>query len=453
MLKDSRVIPCMTPTMSNDAPAPAPPGPPHNAVPRRRFVKAAAAAGVAGAVAFPHVSRAQDAVGKRILKVGLVGCGGRGTGAANQALSADPNVRLWAVGDVFESQVAKAIGNLAPRFGAKVEVGKSRRFVGLDAYRKVIDSGVDVVLLTSPPGFRPQHFAAAVMAGKHVFAEKPMAVDMAGVKSVLASARLAKTKGICIQHGFCWRFAPAVREAYARVLAGEIGAVRSVYGTYLANVPKPMTAAADRKPGWSDVEWQVRNWMGYEWLSGGPFLEQAIHTVDKVAWAMGDVPPLAAVATGGRVQRDDDGNVYDHYNVAYEYPGGVIAHVGQRQLQGAYTEVIDRVAGEKGRMIGPGRPMIYDAGGKAVWRHRGRGENMYQVCHNELFAAIRKGEALNTGDYMANSTALGLLGREAAHTGRRITWDMLMASAGDLAPDSLKWTDAHKVPGVPVPGT
>lgn len=422
---------------------------------RRSFLKNATAAGVvgtAGSVVFPHVSRAADAVKGKVLKVGLVGCGGRGTGAASQAMSADPNVKLWALGDTFQGQIDKTMRNLSQKYSGKMEVEKSRQFVGLDAYQKVIDSGVDVVLLASPPGFRPKHLAAAVQAGKHAFAEKPMAVDMAGVKLIMESARLAKSKGISIQHGYCWRFAPAVRAAYDKLLAGELGRIVSVYGNFLASPPKPMVDDSTRPSGMSDVEWQVRNWMGYEWLSGGPLIEQAVHSVDKMSWAMGDVDPIAAVATGGRAQKDDNGNTWDHYHVAYEYPGGVICHISQRQYKGCHTEVIDRVFCEKGRMVGPGRPMFYNTEGKAIWRHRGRKENMYQVCHNEFFNAIRAGKLINAGDYMARSTALGILGREAAHTGKRITWDALMASSDDLASDKLKWGDAHKVPGCPVPG-
>jgi predicted dehydrogenase len=322
----------------------------------------------------------------------------------------------------------------------------------LDAYQKVIHSGVDVLLLATPPGFRPQHLAAAVQAGKHVFAEKPVAVDMAGVKSVIQSAQLAKEKGVSIQHGLCWRFSPSVRMAYQKIQDGALGQVVSVYGTYMANPPKPMKDIQTRRTDCSDIEWQVANWMGYEWLSGGPLLEQAIHTIDKVSWAMGDILPLAAVATGGRIQRRDSGNVYDHYNVAYEYPDGRICHVGQRQFTHAHTEVVDRVYGEKGRLVGPNRPMIYDGSGKAVWRFRGKDKNMYQVCHDEFFAAIRQGKVIHSGEFLAHATALALLGREAAHTGKRITWDELMRSNQDLAPDTLKWGGAHEVPSVPVPG-
>lgn len=424
-----------------------------NELSRRKFVQSTAGASIAvGVLGVPHLVSAQGVNQTKVLKIGLIGCGGRGSGAASQALVADPNVKLWAMADAFEGQIKKSLNNLSKKYSGKMEVPATRQFVGLDAYRKLIDSGVDVVLLASPPGFRPEHLAAAVKAGKNVFAEKPMAVDMAGVKSVFESAKLAKSKGVSIQHGFCWRFAPAVREAYKRVLDGELGRVVSVYGNFLSSPPKPMMATSSRKPEWSDVEWQIRNWMGFEWLSGGPLIEQAVHAVDKMAWAMGDVAPVAAVASGGRSQRNDDGDIYDHYNIAYEYPGGVICHIAQRQYKNVHREVVDRVFCEKGRMVGPGRPMFYDAQGKATWRFKGKAENMYQVCHNEFFTAIRAGKVINTGEYMATSTALGLLGREAAHTGERIKWDQFMASKDDLAPYSLKWEDSHNVPGVPIPG-
>ncbi len=416
---------------------------------RRQFLTTTGVA--AAAMYFPTVLRGQEAQNNKILKIGLIGCGGRGTGAASEALSADPNVQLWAIGDVFASQIGRALKHLQ-KFGGKVDAPEARQFSGLDAYQKVIASGVDVVLLATPPGFRPLHLRAAVEAGKHVFAEKPMAVDMAGIKSVLESAKIAKQKGTTIQHGYCWRYAQNTREGYGKVLAGELGRVISIYGTYMANVPKPSTREDMRNPEWGDYEWQIRNWMGHEWLSGGPLLEQCIHTVDKVAWAMGDVAPIAARASGGRAQRSDDGNVYDHYDVVYEYPGGVMCHVAQRQFQGTFNEVVDRVYCEKGTLEAPDRVLTKDPSGKITWAFRGKEDNMYQICHNEWFAAIRAGKELNSGEYMANSTMLGLLGREAAHSGQRITWDQLLASNQDLAPDEFKLSDAHPVPPVPVPG-
>ncbi len=415
---------------------------------RRRFL---AAAGATTAIAgFPNVVRAQSS-SNAVLKIGIIGAGGRGTGAASQALTADPNVKLWAVGDAFASQITNSLRNLSG-FGDRVDVPEARQFSGLDAYQKVIDSGVDVVLLTTPPGFRPIHLRAAVDAGKHVFAEKPMAVDVAGVKSVVESARIAKEKGLTLQHGFCWRFSPNTREGYRKLLAGELGRTISVYGTYMGAVPKPSTSIDQRKPEWADVEWQIRNWMGHQWLSGGPILEQAIHTLDKIAWAMNDVAPIAARGGGGRAQRSDDGNVWDHYEVTFEYPGGVFCHIGQRQFQNAFSEVMDRVFCDQGTLEAPGRVLTKDISGKITWAYRGEGADMYQVCHNEWFAAIRKGEPLNAGNYMANSTMLAILAREAAHTGQRVTWEEVWKANQDLAPDTLKMGDSFPTQAVPVPG-
>ena len=418
---------------------------------RNLLVGTAATAAVAG---FPNLLLGQGAKNAK-LKIGLIGCGGRGTGAAQQALSADPDVVLWAIGDAFAEAITGSLNGLAS-FGAKVDVPAERQFAGLDAYQKVIESGVDVVLLTAPPGFRPQHLRAAIEAGKHVFAEKPMAVDVAGVQSVMESAKLAKQKGVAIQHGYCWRFAPGVRELYGKVTSGELGRIYSVYGTYMGSPPKPLQPGMKKPDGMADVEWQLRWWTNFEWTSGGPLLEQAVHTVDKIAWAMGDVAPVAAVANGGRAYRTDAGNVYDHYNIAYEYPGGVICHLGERQFLGCHTEVVDRIYCEKGTAIAPSTPMVTGLDGKKrQWVYRAPGgseQNMYQVCHNEFFAALRKGEIINTGEYMANSTMLGLLGREAAHTGQRVTWEQMWASKQDLAPDTLKMADSFAVTPVPVPG-
>ena len=420
---------------------------PSNSTRRRFLASSAATAAIAG---FPNIVRAQGG-NSAVLKIGLIGAGGRGTGAASQALNADPNVKLWAVGDAFQSQITNSLQHLAS-FGDRIDVPEARRFTGLDAYQKVLESGVDVVLLATPPGFRPQHLRAAVEAGKHVFAEKPMAVDVAGVKSVLESARIAKEKGITLQHGFCWRFSPNTREGYGKLHNGDLGRPISVYGSYMGAVPKPSTSIDQRKAEWGDVEWQIRNWMGHEWLSGGPLLEQSIHTVDKIAWAMNDVAPIAARGGGGRAQRSDDGNVWDHYEVTIEYPGGVFCHLGQRQFQNAFSEVMDRVFCENGTLEAPARVLTKDPAGKVTWAYRGKGDDMYQVCHNEWFAAIRKGDPINTGTYMANSTMLAILAREAAHSGQRVTWEDVWKSNQDLAPDTLAMGDSFPVKPVPVPG-
>ncbi|NNM30253.1 MAG: Gfo/Idh/MocA family oxidoreductase, partial [Akkermansiaceae bacterium] len=299
------------------------------------------------------------------------------------------------------------------------------------------------------------HVRAAVEAGKHVFAEKPMAVDMAGVKSIIKSAEMAKKNNTAIQHGYCWRFSPANRIAFERAHSGELGAIRGFYGTYLGSPVRALAPDAMKPDGMGDVEWQLSKWINFEWLSGGPLLEQCIHVVDKVAWAMGDVAPIAAVGNGGRGQRTDAGNVYDNYSIAYEYPGGVFCHVLQRQYAGCHNENISRIICENGNVIGPWKVSIQDKAGETSWKYRekrGEEQNMYQVCHNEFFAALRKGEIINAGKYMADSTALGILGREAAHTGQRVTWEDLWKSDEDMAPDDLVFNDKFPVPPPPVPG-
>ncbi|MEN8755475.1 MAG: Gfo/Idh/MocA family oxidoreductase [Akkermansiaceae bacterium] len=418
---------------------------------RRQLLKSGAVASLA--LGAPSVLKAQGGANDPI-KIGLIGCGGRGNGAVTQALTADPNVILWSVGDAFGSGVENAI-RATERFGKQVQVAPERRFVGLDAYQNVIDSGVDLVLLTTPPGFRPQHLRAAVDAGKHVFAEKPMAVDMAGIKSVLESTKIAKAKNLTIQHGYCWRFEPGARETFGKVHGGELGRLISVYGTYLANPVKPL--GAGQPEGMPDVEWQLRNWFNFEWLASGPLVEQCIHTVDKVGWALNDIDPVAVVASGGRALKDDDSNIYDHYNVAYEYPNGVMAFVGQRHFISCHNEVRDRIMCEKGtaHVTGFGGSHIADAAGKRIWRYRkaaGEEQNPYQVCHNEMFAAIRAGHIINSGEYMAKSTALGLFGREAAHSGQRLKWTDFWETTQDLAPDDLKMDSEFPVAPPAIPG-
>ncbi len=419
---------------------------------RRRIIKSGSITSLA--ISAPTILKAQNTPEQ--IKIGVIGCGGRGSGALAQALSADPNVILWAVGDAFQSGINNALRVGAQKsYSSRMQAPKERQFLGLDSYKGVLASGVDLVLLCSPPHFRPQHLRATVEAGKHAFVEKPMAVDMPGIRSILESAKIAKAKNCAIQHGFCWRFHPGTREAYQKVLAGELGEVRSVYGTYMLNPVAPLAKGVRKPENMGDVEFQLRHWHNFEWLNASPLVEQCIHTVDKVSWAMNDLTPIAAIANGGRAHRDDQSNLFDHYNVAYEYPNGVIAHVGQRQMNGTHSEVTDRVYCENGSMYAPGRCSIKDRHGKTIWRSRpknGEETNMYQVCHNELFAALRAGKIINTGEYMAKSTALGLLGREAAHTGKRITWESYFKNEDDYAPDDIQFGDSFPVAPIPVPG-
>jgi predicted dehydrogenase len=415
---------------------------------RRDFLKSSSVAALSGAtLVFPAVVRGAPNGGK--LKIGLVGCGGRGSGAAANALGADSNCDLWAVADVSAPQIESALDSLTNKFKERINVPAERRHVGLDAYRKVVDQS-DVVLLATPPGFRPLHLRAAVEAGKHIFCEKPMAVDPAGVRSVMDSVRLSKEKNACLVAGFCWRYCTSRRELFTALHGGAIGDVMAYYATYLTSPVKPMPPVSARQAGWSDVEWQVRNWYNFSWLSGDGYVEQCIHSVDKVAWAMNDRPPMAAVATGGRQLPAEGGNIFDHLTVVYEYANGVFCTVAQRQIPGCFNETADQIHGTRGMAVINRGAAIK---GEKEMRFREENDAMYDQEHRELFAAIRSGTVINDGERMASSTLLGIMGRMAAYTGQRVTWEQALNSKEDLAPEeSLNWTDSFAPMPRPIPG-
>lgn len=421
---------------------------------RREFLKTSGAAVMAGAISSPFVLSSRAASPGDQLKIGLVGCGGRGSGAAGQALRADSNIIITCLGDAFKEPLAGCLKNLQndKEVGEKVKVQPENCFVGLDAFQKVIDSGVDVVLLASPPGFRPQHLKAAIAAGKHVFCEKPMATDAPGVRSVLESARLAKEKNLGLVAGFCWRYDLARREFYKRIAEGAIGDLRAIYATYYTGPVKPMPPASKRPAGMGDLEWQVRNWYNFTWLSGDGYVEQCVHSVDKVAWAMKDQPPLKAVATGGRQIPNNEGNIFDHMFVVYDYPNDVKAFVGQRQVSNCFSENSDYLMGSEGTAkIAGGGPSIKGKG--APWRYTGAKNNMYQTEHDELFKSIRDGKPLNDGQWMAQSTMLAIMGRMAAYTGQEITWERALNSEQKLVPDNLSWDMSLPITPIAIPGT
>lgn len=421
---------------------------------RRQFLKTSSVA-IGGALASPLILTRASAGSSPsdTLKIGLVGCGGRGTGAAAQALSTSDAVVLTALGDVFEEQVQRSRKVLAAEsFGSRVKVPDNACFVGLDAYQKVIDSGVDVVLLATPPGFRPQHLKAAVEAGKHVFCEKPMATDAPGVRSILESAAKAKEKNLALVSGFCWRRHPSRRAFYEQVHQGAIGDIRAIYATYLTGPVKPMLPAKSRGAGVTDVEWQLRNWYNFVWLSGDGLVEQACHSVDKIAWAMNGVLPLKAVGNGGRQFPNHEGNIFDHIDVFYEFPGGVRAFMAQRQITNCYSDNSDYLMGSDGNgtIKGWADPVIT---GKKPWRYTGPKGDMYQIEHDELFASIRSGKPINDGIWMAHSTLMALMGRMAAYTGKEITWDQAMNSQEKRVPDNLTWDMPLPIKPIAMPGT
>ncbi len=419
---------------------------------RRDFLKTSAL--VSGALAAPAILPGSvfGAGNQDKLRVGLVGCGGRGTGAASQALNADPNVELTAMADAFEDQLQSSLKGLKAQFPDKVKVTPETSFVGLDAYQKLINSGVDVVLLATPPGFRPVHLKAAIEAGKHVFCEKPMATDASGVRSVIESVKAAEEKKLSLVAGFCWRYDTPRREFYKRILDGEIGEIRAIYATYYAGRVKPMPPASERPSGMGDLEWQMRNWYNFVWLSGDGYVEQACHSVDKVAWALGDQPPIKAVAVGGRQTPNNEGDIFDHMFVVYEFPNQVRGFLGQRQVGQTYTDNSDYLMGSLG--IGNSGWMPPYIKGKTTWRYRQSGPkvDMYQIEHNELFASIRNGKPINDGHRMAQSTLMGLMGRMAAYTGQEITWEQAMNSQEKLVPDEMDWKMKLEIVPMAMPG-
>ena len=418
---------------------------------RRDFLKASAL-GTVLAAGFPAILSAQST---KAIKIGLVGCGGRGTGAASQALNADDYSELTAVADVYQERIDESLNQLRTvsdgKISHKVKVDPKNQFVGLDAYQKLIDSGVDVVLLATPPGFRPQHIRAVIEAGKHVFCEKPVAVDAPGVRDVLESVKLAKQKNISLVSGFCWRYSNYIKETFEQIESGAIGDIVAYYATYYTSPVKPMPDASERPAGMSDVEWQIRNWYNFGWLCGDSLVEQAVHSVDKVAWAMKDAPPVSCVATGGRQIPAKGGNIFDHFEVNYLYPNNVRAFVACRQMEGCYNENSDYILGTKGSAT-IGRGPLPRIEGEKKWTFQGTKYDMYQAEHDALFASIRQGKPLNDGARMVTSTMLAIMGRMAAYTGQQVTWDQAMNSQERLGPDKVEWNMSLPVAPMSLPG-
>jgi predicted dehydrogenase len=414
---------------------------------RRDFLKQSAV--VAGSVAGLASSARAFAGGSDVIRVGLIGCGGRGTGAAAQALRADKGVQLVAMGDAFADRLSSSHSTLKAQkdLADRVQVDNDHRFVGIDAYKSVIEAS-DVVLLTTPPHFRPAQLKAAIEAGKHVFCEKPVAVDGPGVRSVIETAKLAAEKNLTIVSGLCWRYHHGKRAAFERIHGGEIGDITSMRCSYLTGG----LWTHPRQPSWSDFEFQLRNWLYYTYLSGDHITEQHIHSLDKMGWAMKDQTPIRASGTGGRQTRLDPiyGHIYDHFAVEYEYENGVRAFSRCRQQDGCQNDVTDHIYGTKGFMDVMGHKQ-YDYAGNLVWRFKGNGGNMYQIEHDEMFAALRAGKTINNGDYMAKSTLMAVMGRMAAYTGKTITWQQALNSKEDLTPASYDFGPMD-MPKVPMPG-
>ncbi len=415
---------------------------------RRQFIAKSGAAVAAAAVASSAIQSAVYAGSTDTIKIGLVGCGGRGTGAAANALGADPNIKLVALGDMFKDQFDIALGSLMQTpVASQVAVTDDHKYVGWDAYKGVIEAS-DVILLATPPHFRPVHVNAVIAAGKHCFCEKPVGVDALSVQSVMEAVKVAKDKNLNLVSGLCYRYDAAKQECIKRIHDGAVGQIRTLQANYLTTGLwyKP------RKPEWTDFEWQLRDWLYFYWLSGDQVVEQHIHSLDKALWIMQDVPPKKVIASGGRACRTQPqyGNVYDHFNSIFEWENGVKCYSGCRQWSGPEQialEVSDWVYGTDG-IANVQQQRIT---GKNPFRKPDSHINMYDAEHQALFSAIRSGNTINNGDYMCKSTLMGIMARQSAYTGKMVTWDQVMSSKEDLRPAKYEF-GPFEVPPIAVPG-
>jgi predicted dehydrogenase len=418
---------------------------------RRDFVKSSAALGAASILApsslasgFHLGPRARDTI-----RVGLIGCGGRGTGAASDALAASPNVRIAALGDAFEHRLNSCRNELDKRGEERAIAPDDNCFVGIDAYQRVIDSDVDVVILTTPPHFRPMQFEAAVKAGKHVFMEKPVAVDPAGVRRVIAAAEVADQKNLSVVTGTQRRHEKVYHELIKRLHDGQIGTVTA--GRVYWN--QQGLWCYDREPGWTDLEYQLRNWYYFTWLSGDHIVEQHIHQHDVANWVMGGVP-VKCLGLGGRQTRTATrfGHIYDHFAVEYEYSDGRFVQSFCRQQDGCDSRVSENFIGDKGHSwSSSGWAQIR---GTNPWRFEGDNPNPYVQEHIALAASINGEIArLNEAKRCAESTLTAIMGRMSAYTGKEVTWEQALNSKLDLSPPSYDMNATLPIPPVAMPGT
>lgn len=412
---------------------------------RRQFLKSTlvSSAAAAATMGFPQNVFAS---GTDKIRVGLIGCGGRGTGAAIDALHADPQAELTAVGDTFKDRIESSVAALKAdeHVGSRVTVEKDHYFDDFDAYKNVIDN-VDVVILAEPPHFRAQHLEYAIQQGKHCFVEKPVAVDVPGVRKVEELCKLAKEKRLSVVSGLCWRYDKGVQETIDKIQNGAVGDIVAIESTYNASSIWYRTP----QPEWSQMENQLRNWYYHTWLSGDHIVEQAVHSIDKTAWLLGDIQPIKAFGLGGRQQRVDPkyGNIFDHHTVFYEYPNGVKVFFTCRQQDNTSSSVEEHVMGTTGRA----KVIANKIEGQKKWRFRGPNPNMYRAEHAALFKSIRDNSPINDGHYMCNSTLIAIMGRACSYTGLELTWEKFAASNERLGPTNYAWGDIADTP-VAIPG-
>ena len=416
---------------------------------RRDFVKSSAILGAASLVPSALASGLTYRIDDTI-RVGVIGCGGRGTGAAVNALAAHPKVNVVAMADLFEYRLNGSYGWLAENddFGDRVKVDPAHKFVGFDAYKQLlaIDT-IDYVILATPPHFRPIHFDAAIHAGKHVFMEKPVAVDPAGIRKVLDAGARAKQQALSVVAGTQRRHEHSYLSLMKRVNGGELGEIVSASCYW----NQGGLWVHDRKPEYSDMEWQCRNWLYFTWLSGDHICEQHIHNIDVINWAK-DGPPVKATGMGGREVRTDAkyGNIFDHFSIEYEYADGMTMQSMCRQIDGCAGRVEEVIVGSKARSVSrPGYAVIT---GGSEWRFDADNRNPYEQEHVDLIASILgEGRYLNEAKRVAESTLTAIMGRMSAYTGKSITWEQALSSQLDLSPDAYSFSDLPVRP-VAVPG-
>lgn len=404
---------------------------------RREFLKTGSALSL-GAVTLASLSNNAFAAGDDTIRVGLVGCGGRGSGAAAQALSTAGNVKLVAMGDAFEDRLERSLKGIKAELkdrASMVEVDEEHKFVGFDAYKQVIDSDVDMVILATPPGFRPIHFEAAVAAGKHVFMEKPVATDAPGIRKVLAAAQEAKKKNLKVGVGLQRHHSAKYKETIARLQDGAIGDIRALHVYW--NGGGVWDPRNTREEVSGEMEYQMRNWYYYNWLCGDHICEQHIHNLDVGNWVK-DSYPVKCQGMGGRQYRTDKkyGEIYDHFAVEYTYEDGTKMFSQCRHIPNCWNSVSEHAIGAKGfSNIGDGKYETADD----KWRFRDKDPNHYQVEHDDLFHAIRNDISYNEAENGAKSTLTSIMGRMATYSGKEVSFEEALNSQIDLMPTEFSW--------------
>jgi predicted dehydrogenase len=387
---------------------------------RREFLKTSATLVSAATLGSLELSRSAYAAGSDTLRVGMIGCGGRCAGAAVQALTADPGARLVAMCDIFKDRVQSKRQLIKEQKPQQVLVDDDHCFTGFEGYKHVIESA-DVVLIANAAKFHPFHTKAAIEAGKHVFVEKPHGIDPAGVKTLLAACELAKQKKLCVASGLHSRHHPGYAETIQRVHDGAIGDIVSIEENFL----RGPYGVIPRKEGLTELQWQCSTQYHFTWLSGDDVVQSLVHNLDRAGWALREQAPVKCHGLGGRSAMFEPiyGDVFDHHSVVYEYANGVRLYALCRTTMGCYDESSSIILGSKGKAS----ILNCRIWGQTDWHWRGEADP-YQIEHDKLFAAIRSGNPVNNGDYMARGTLTGIMGQLSCYTGKEITWDQINAS-------------------------